>query len=199
MRIIKLGGSLLGSPELAHWLTVLAQPGKESTVIVPGGSLFADAVREAQKMSGIGDAHAHCLAVLAMDQFGILLAAMNPALSTASSAEEIAQKTAHRQAVIWLPSRMVLADESIPTNWQVTSDSLSAWLAKELKAEQLVLIKSYRPAEHSGSLRQLILEGLIDACFTEFTAQSSFDIRVLSKHDFPVFKDGTYTRFNPLS
>ncbi|MFM2396170.1 MAG: hypothetical protein RLZZ434_752, partial [Pseudomonadota bacterium] len=74
--VIKLGGSLLGSPALAHWLSLLAKHGNGKVVIVPGGSVFADAVRQAQSLSGVSDGLAHELALLAMDQFGLLLAGM---------------------------------------------------------------------------------------------------------------------------
>lgn len=191
MRIIKLGGSLLGSSELGHWLKVLAKNHDESTVIVPGGGLFADAVREAQKLSGISDACAHRLAVLAMDQFGILLAGMNQALATASEAQEILQKTALKQTVIWLPSRMVLADTRIPMHWQITSDSLSAWLAAKLNADQLILIKSVhlqnQQPVNPAMLAQLSRDGLVDACFAEFVGGRSFRTRVLGKQNYTEF------------
>ena len=194
MRVIKLGGSLLGSPELVHWLKVLVKNQQESTVIVPGGGLFADAVREAQKLSGIHDDYAHRLAVLAMDQFGLLLAGMNPALATASDAQEILQKTALKQAAIWLPSRMVLADASIPMHWQITSDSLSAWLAAELNASELILVKSVPIQEHQpvnpAMLEKLSRGGLVDACFAEFVAGHSFRTRVLGKQDYAAYDKG---------
>jgi len=80
MWVVKLGGSLLGSPELPRWLDTLVQVSDGKVVIVPGGGIFADAVREAQKLAHVSDATAHHLALCAMDQFGLLLAGMNPSL-----------------------------------------------------------------------------------------------------------------------
>ena len=129
--VIKLGGSLLGSPALPHWLSLLAKHGNGRVVIVPGGSVFADAVRQAQSLSGVSDGLAHELALLAMDQFGLLLAGMQPDLVTATSELEIAERGWQHRAVVWLPSQMVLADATVEQSWRVTSDSLSAWLANK--------------------------------------------------------------------
>ena len=142
MWIVKIGGSLLGSPELSRWLEVLVKFSKGHVIIVPGGGLFADAVRAAQNLTNASDGIAHQLALLAMDQFGLLLAGMNDGLVTASSELEIAERGWQHRAMVWLPSQMILVDQSIPQNWQVTSDSLSAWLANKLGAEQLILVKS---------------------------------------------------------
>ena len=114
MWIVKLGGSLLGAEELTHWLELLARYSDGKIIIVPGGGVFADAVREAQKLTHLDDKSVHKLAVMAMDQYGELLASLNPKIVTASSELEIAERGFQHRAIIWLPSKMVCADESIP-------------------------------------------------------------------------------------
>ena len=198
MWVVKLGGSLLGSPELARWLELIVKFGDGKVVIVPGGGLFADSVREAQKISNISDAVAHELALIAMDQFGILLAGMNTALATASSELEIAERGWQHRGIVWLPSQMVLADERIPKNWQVTSDSLSAWLANKLGAEQLILVKSKSlisyQTEVPTPLYRLVDEGLIDCQFLELFSREkdskNCQAWVLNKADYVLFEQG---------
>ena len=190
MWIVKIGGSLLGSPELQHWLDIIATFGDGKVVIVPGGSVFADAVRSAQQLSGIGDATAHQLALIAMDQFGLLLSAMNPNLSTASSELELAERSWQHQGIIWLPSKMVLADDTIQKNWHITSDSLSAWLANKIGAKHLLLIKS---AVLSGdnspiTFEKLADDNLVDAAFAEFAQAKSYDVRLFNKAEFKAFE-----------
>ena len=80
MWVIKLGGSLLGQPELPQWLNALTRFGDGKIVIVPGGGLFADAVREAQAETLIADGLAHEMAVMAMDQYAMLMTGLNPDL-----------------------------------------------------------------------------------------------------------------------
>ena len=103
MWVIKLGGSLLGSPELAKWLALVAKFGDGKVIIVPGGGIFADAVRASQQLSNTSDALAHHLALLAMDQFGLLMAGMNDALATVTSDLDIAQRSWQHLGLIWLP------------------------------------------------------------------------------------------------
>jgi len=194
MWVVKLGGSLLGSPELARWLEVLVKFSDGKVVIVPGGGLFADAVREAQQLSKTSDAVAHKLAVIAMDQFGLLLAGMNPALATASSELEIAECGWQHRGIVWLPSKMVLADDTIPKNWQATSDSLSAWLASKLDAEQLILVKSKPLTAYSKlaqiPLQKLVEDELIDSQFEDFTSGRNYQTWVLNKADCSLFEQG---------
>jgi aspartokinase-like uncharacterized kinase len=194
---------LLGSPELAHWLDVIVKFGDGKVVIVPGGGLFADSVREAQKISNASDAVAHELALRAMDQFGILLAGMNPELATASSELEIAERGWQHRGIVWLPSQMVLADDSIPKNWQVTSDSLSAWLANKLGAEQLILVKSKSLITYQAvaptPLQNLVEDELIDSQFVQFVGceksnpdyqDPDYQAWVLNKVDYTLFEQG---------
>lgn len=192
--VVKIGGSLLGSPELARWLELFVKFSDGKVIIVPGGGLFADAVRKAQAQSNISDATAHQLAVLAMDQFGLLLAGMNPGLATASSELEIAERTWQHRGIVWLPSKMVLADETIPQNWQVTSDSLSAWLANKVGAEQLVLVKSRQlPAYETNSsmaLQKLVEDELIDRQFIDFATGQNYKIWALNKVNCTLFEQG---------
>ena len=193
MWVVKIGGSLLGSPELARWLELFVKFSDGKVIIVPGGGLFADAVREAQGQSNISDPVAHKLAVLAMDQFGLLLAGMNPGLATASSELEIAERTWQHRGIVWLPSKMVLADDTIPQNWQVTSDSLSAWLANKIGAEQLVLVKSRQlPTKPSSTipLQKLVEDGLIDSQFIDFATGQNYKIWALNKADCHLFEHG---------
>jgi len=198
MWVIKLGGSLLGAPELLRWLELLVQFGDGKVVIVPGGGLFANSVREAQKISNISDEVAHQLALLAMDQFGILLAGMNSGLVTASSELELAERGWQHRGIVWLPSKMVLADASIPQSWQVTSDSLSAWLANKLGAVQLILVKSKSLVTYQkvapNKLQHLVDDDLIDSQFVNFSASKSFQVWALNKADYTIFEQGFNVR-----
>lgn len=188
MWVIKLGGSLLGSAELERWLEIVSRYGDGKAIIVPGGGVFADAVREAQQQSGINDKVAHHMALLAMDQYGVLMAGLNRKLATAASELEIAERGWQHRGIVWLPSKMVCAEETIPTSWEVTSDSLAAWLAQILNAEHLVLVKSQRPLHNS--FEELAEDGTVDARFADFAAGHAFSTWVLGKEDYVLFDSG---------
>lgn len=192
MWVVKLGGSLINSPELPKWLDTLVKISDGKVLIVPGGSVFADAVRAAQQLTQVDDVTAHHLALLAMDQFGLLLAGMNSRLVTASSELEIAERGWQHRGIVWLPSRMVLADEQIAQNWQVTSDSLSAWIAHKIGSEHLIIVKS---AELSNlpakvSVQTLVDKQVLDQAFPDFIAGSNFSSWLLNKRQHDVFDQG---------
>jgi len=192
MWVVKLGGSLLGAPELKHWLAVLVKFSDGKIIIVPGGGIFADAVREAQQLSNISDAVAHQLALKAMDQFGLLLAGMNPDLVTASSELEIAERGWQHRCIVWLPSKMVLADDKVPQNWQVTSDSLSAWLANKVGATQLILVKSKALTDYPQSapipIQKMIEDELVDPQFGNAIVGQPYQTWILNKADYNFFE-----------
>jgi aspartokinase-like uncharacterized kinase len=135
MWVVKLGGSLLGTPELKQWLQLLAKGSDGRIVIVPGGGVFADTIRAQQAFGQYDDTAAHFMALLAMEQYGYVLQSLQPDLVAASSELEIAERSWQHRAIVWMPSHMVLADEDIPQNWNVTSDSLAAWLAAKIGAD----------------------------------------------------------------
>lgn len=191
MWVIKLGGSLLGSPELNLWLDLVARHGDGKVLIVPGGGVFADTVRDAQINTGIDDATAHRMAVMAMDQYGVLMTGLDTRLVTASSELEIAERGWQHRGIVWLPSSMVCADDTIAMNWSITSDSLAAYLAAKMNAEHLILVKSSRPdADQQVSLEKLTKEGFVDSAFGDHIAGRPFHTWVVGRQDCTAFNEG---------
>lgn len=164
--VVKLGGSLAGGPELTGWLDALASGGGK-IVLVPGGGPFADAVRAMQRSWSFSDATAHHLAMLAMEQYGLMLAGMQPALRPAASRAAIRQRLAEGSVPVWLPVRMALDRPEIPRSWEVTSDSLAGWLAAALRADGLLLVKSVSVAAGS-TMEDLAARGIIDPLLPTF-------------------------------
>ena len=181
MWVVKLGGSLLGTPELKAWLDMLARQSDGRVVIVPGGGSFADVVREVQRGAAFDDATAHHMALLAMEQYGLVMKSLQPALATASSELEIAERGWQHRAIVWLPSHMVLADDGIPKNWDVTSDSLAAWLAAKIGAESLMLVKHVDNLSETMPLALLTAAGLLDNAFGQFAVNLSCPIHIVGK------------------
>jgi len=171
--VIKLGGSLAGSVHLAGWLDALAACGGRA-IVVPGGGPFADAVRAAQAEIGFDDAAAHHMALLAMEQFGLALAGLRPGLTVAASATAIEQALDEGRVPIWAPAEMMLEVKDIPASWDVTSDSLAAWLAGHVGARRLLLVKHGAP-EWPAAAADLAARGVTDPAFPRFLADSGAD------------------------
>jgi aspartokinase-like uncharacterized kinase len=168
--VVKLGGSHAGSVYLDAWLDALAACGGRA-VIVPGGGAFADAVRAAQVSMGFDDAAAHAMALLAMEQFGLALVSGRRGYCIAASATSIARALRKGSVPVWAPATMVLRAKDIPASWDVTSDSLAAWLAGRIGATRLLLVKHGAP-EQPVSAADLAARGVVDPAFPRFLAAS---------------------------
>ncbi|MEJ0074438.1 MAG: hypothetical protein WDO17_03170 [Alphaproteobacteria bacterium] len=180
LTIVKLGGSHAFAPQLRAWLDAIASHAG-SIVLVPGGGPFADAVRDAQPRIGFDDDAAHRMALLAMEQFGCALASLDARLALANSLAEIDNAIAKRRVPVWLPTHMALTAQDIPWSWDVTSDSLAAWLAGALGASRIVLVKHAASALRAP---ELAARGIVDPAFPGFLARSGVPLVVLGADDY---------------
>ena len=142
--VIKVGGSLAGDPglpRLLETLSELAAAGRR-LVVVPGGGPFADAVRAACAAHDPGPSAAHWMAILAMDQYAHLLAARTCGAALVVKPEEIAGVLAAGRTAVLAPHAWLRAADPLPHGWDVTSDSIAAWVAARLGTPRVVLLKS---------------------------------------------------------
>ena len=160
--VVKVGGSSAFSPRLAAWVDVLATVATP-LVIVPGGGPFADRVRSAQAQIGFSDQAAHVMAILAMEQFGHMLADLNPSLTPAATIIEIRALLGEGRIPVWMPSRMTTGQPDIPVSWDTTSDALAAWFSDRIGAAALLLVKQADDFMPDEPLEALAQRGLIDA------------------------------------
>ncbi len=182
MWVVKLGGSLSRDPLLKDWLECLAETGGGRVVIVPGGGAFADQVRTHQAHWRFDDLVAHNMAVLAMAQYAIMLSSICPQLVPAPGDDEIRRALRKGRVPLWQPLALMREAPDELTNWGVTSDSLSAWLANRLHAERLVLVKACA-VDAEATLASLIATGIVDQSFDTFTRNARYAIDVVGKSD----------------
>lgn len=181
MWVVKLGGSIMESIELNSWLGVLASFGGGRVVIVPGGGAFANQVRHAQDIWGFNNEIAHRMAILAMEQYGLMMTGIRTDLRPVRSHFEI-QRTLREAGVgVWLPTVMALNNPDLPQCWEITSDSLAAWLAEEMGAELLVLVKHQPYAEGVVAANALGSLGIVDALFPTMVANARYESRLMGR------------------
>jgi len=139
---LKIGGSLAEEPArlraLCRELSEMAR--NYRITAVPGGGRFADVVRELDEMFHLPDTVAHNMAILAMDQYGIFLSSKTPGSRTTHTLDGARQHSEAGLVPILLPSRLMLQADPLPHSWEVTSDSITAYIARELRSEKLVLV-----------------------------------------------------------
>jgi aspartokinase-like uncharacterized kinase len=124
--VVKLGGAVLGSR--------IDIPSYGQTLIVPGGGPFADAVRAVDERFHIGDDAAHWSAILAMDQYAYALAALIPGA-------RVVHRPDANGVPILAPFQWLREADPLPHSWDVTSDSIAAWVAHAVGARRLLLVK----------------------------------------------------------
>jgi len=141
--VIKVGGALLASADAWAWaiaeLDRLPRDGR--VLVVAGGGPFADAVRAVDRTVGLGDAAAHWAAILGMDQFAHILADRLAAAVVIDDVDQVAGVAATGGLAVLAPSRWLRAADPLPHSWDVTADSIAAWIARQVGAERLVLLK----------------------------------------------------------
>ena len=169
--VVKLGGSFAGSADLRAWLDALARCAGR-VVVVPGGGPFADAVRATQPTMQFDDHAAHRMAVLAMEQFGCALASLHERFRPAASVAAIHRAMRAREVPVWQPAKMVLDASDIPESWDVTSDSLAAWLAGKIDAPRILLVKQVALGKEPVSLQEIVSRGVVDRAFPWFLRES---------------------------
>jgi aspartokinase-like uncharacterized kinase len=106
--------------------------------------MFAEGVRKLQ----VDDDSAHWMAIAAMDQYGWIIASQGIMTS------DLLQ-VAPDQPVVFLPYCSMRQHDPLPHSWDVTSDSIAAWVADILGLD-LLLLKSVDGILENGSLMKRV-------------------------------------------
>lgn len=141
--VLKIGGGLSLNPDalrrLCLKLAILASTYK--LAVVPGGAVFADEVRLCHRVFHLSEEAAHRMAILAMSMYGLLIADMMPGSKPVYTVEECLTVSCEGALPVILPHRILEREDPFPASWNVTSDSISAYIARLLGVRMLVLVK----------------------------------------------------------
>lgn len=150
--VIKVGGSLLDWSVLPDRLTQFLEERQEKEpgfrpVLLCGGGPFADTIRRLDRTHHLGEFAAHRLAIQAMDLASTVLLCLLPG---ALGIDSVAALDAEMEpndipllvASLFLDELEATEASPLPHSWDVTSDTLAAWIAGRLKARSLILLKS---------------------------------------------------------
>jgi len=143
LSVIKIGGGLAAVPgALDRVCRAVAVAGCDHRIlVVPGGGRFADTVREFDRTIGVSPDAAHWMAILAMDQYAHVLADRIPGATLIEEAGALLEALSPSGVAVLAPSRWMRSADVLPHSWEVTSDSIAAFVAGALDAARLILIK----------------------------------------------------------
>jgi len=140
--VVKVGGSLAEDP--ADLRTLCIKLGeiakKHKIVVVPGGGKFADVVRVFDQQFALSRGISHSMAILGMDQFGLLLSQIIPGSRAIYLLDDVRQLSESGAVPIFLPSRLMFQEDPLGHSWTVTSDSIAAYIASRLHISKVILV-----------------------------------------------------------
>ncbi|MCL4430122.1 MAG: delta 1-pyrroline-5-carboxylate synthetase [Chloroflexi bacterium] len=157
--VVKVGGSLTAYPEKLRTLCAkLSEASKKHRlIVVPGGGEFADVVRRLDERFFLSCVASHRMAILGMDQYGLLLSDLMPNSVTISKLKEVKYFLDLGKLPVLLPFNLMLREDPLQNSWDVTSDSIAVYLAHRLHVLKVLLITdvdgvySNDPKKHSDA------------------------------------------------
>jgi len=166
--IVKVGGSLYNQiPDLAPILIASDRP----LFIIPGGGPFADLVRQVR----VNNDAAHWMAIAAMEQYGWFISSFG-ILTTDRIAVPLT-------TTILLPYRCLRLTDILPHTWDVTSDTIAAWVAGTLHLD-LLLLKSMDGIFINGILQEqvtgLVESDIVDPSFIPFVIKNTVKTTIIN-------------------
>ena len=186
---IKIGGSLLDNNKLSYFLKLVVQQ-KKKCVLIPGGGVFADTVRQQQQKLKFDDLTAHNLSVLSMLKVGHILK------SKISKYCEIIKNTSQLShskkcnVFIWNPEQEIYNEKNIHTNWKMTSDTIALKVSKKINSNVLIIVKSCEIPSDKTNLHPFVLNKkkvrelskikILDKAFPSAYVECQFPVYVIS-------------------
>ncbi|MEA2032090.1 MAG: amino acid kinase [Euryarchaeota archaeon] len=160
--ILKLGGSLIEKSR--DILRVLVDYARErdgdknrdfTLVLIPGGGPFAETVRNVAATMSIPGETAHWMAVLAMHQYGLFLAACSGGEAGIPLVESVDEDEIDRAGpiCILLPYKILKQDDCLPHTWDVTSDTIAAFVANRLGEKRFIKLTDVDGIQNKNSGR----------------------------------------------
>ena len=142
--IFKIGGKILEDIEnLSSTISQLEQLYKEGIIhkiiVIPGGGSFANFIRKVYNELKFTEEVAHWMGIISMNYNGLELNKKFPNIELIENFDKL--KDNRRIFCVFLPYEFIKEKDNLPHSWDITSDSISLFIAKELELKECYLIK----------------------------------------------------------
>lgn len=191
--VCKVGGSLLDAGRAPRLMAILGRtaPGLGILALAGGGGA-ADRIRARHLRGDLDLTKAHWAAVRVLDANAIRLAAAGGdgarvVTDPTEGGRENPREAGGGPAVL-APFPLLRAEDPLPHGWEVTSDSIAAWVAGRYGAGRLLLLKARgdRASPDSGdaprplAVERAAREGLVDRHLLGMLAGAPFRAWILN-------------------
>jgi len=109
--------------------------------IIPGGSIFADTVKEFQKETNADDDLVHWMAIKAMEIYGLYLAKFSKKAIEVYTLKDIENTLMKKHIPIIMPYKILKEHDELPHSWEISSDSIAIYIASLIRADLIVFGK----------------------------------------------------------
>jgi len=167
--VIKVGGSLYEWADLAPRLRgFLDHLRNHRVLVVPGGGRMVDIIRELDRQHALGETTCDDLALRALSVSARFLGALLGRSVVVESLEECRGAWERNDMPILNCHSFLRAtcerETGLPSSWDVTSDSIAAFVARRVGAQRLLLLKSTDDFTR-GDWQQASRDGFVDRWF----------------------------------
>jgi len=148
--IIKIGGKILENKDdlnstIDQIQLLLKENIIQNAIIIPGGGSRANFVRHLDVEFNLGDDLSHWMAIYAMDLNGILIKEEYPFIELIKDLKLLKNEInlpKNDPILVFQPYHYLKTKNPLPHSWDVTSDSITLYLAKKLGLNEIFLIKN---------------------------------------------------------
>ena len=174
--VVKFGGSLLADTEHAGRVgaQLVAVHQRCPLTVFPGGGPTDKLIESMARRSGLADVQINPACMRALDQTGIILAALTSGMEPVDTLAGVRAALRRGAVPVLLPSAMILTLDVFTRQDVITSDTLGAYFAFLLGAARYVVLTDvdgvYRDFDPAGPARSNGSSGTAGGLLAECTA-----------------------------
>ena len=142
--LFKIGGTIFEdfenlSSTISQFSQLYEKEVIQKIILIPGGGSFANFIRKIYNDLKLTDELAHWMSIISMNYNGIELGKKFPKLEVFEDFNKL--KEIGKSYCIFLPYQFLKENDKLPHSWDVTSDSITLFLAQKFGLNECFLIK----------------------------------------------------------
>ncbi len=145
--ILKIGGKIIENPlNLKSTIfqlreLIINQKIINKIIIIPGGGSYANLIRSMDKKMDFDEDLSHWMAIYAMNTQGTKIINKFPEIEGINNIKPTKKSVNETKIFLFLPYEFLKQNDELPHSWDVTSDSITIFMANKIGLKECYLIK----------------------------------------------------------